>query len=114
MLKVMLANDGIGLAANQLGMTKRLFVMQVNRATRFCFNPVILDNRNGNLVTAEEGCLSFPKQIVLVTRQEEIQVRYENENGQKTSAVLKGLEARCFQHELAHLDGRTMYDDAKN
>jgi peptide deformylase len=107
MLRFMRANNGIGLAANQLGMAKRLFVMEVDGIARICFNPSV-NVESTELVTMEEGCLSFPGAKVTITRPESVTVSYQKADGDVVAAVLEGMEARCFQHELDHLNGTTM------
>ena len=69
-----------------------------------CFNPVILKTY-GELVSCEEGCLSFPNKFINVNRPDIINVRYEDEEGKEHKITLQGLPSRIFQHELDHLDG---------
>jgi len=107
MLRFMRASNGIGLAANQVGMAKRLFVMEVDGVIRFCFNPAILE-ASEETVTMEEGCLSFPSDRVQISRPSTITVTYQNTAGQYCTEELTGLAARCFQHEFDHLNGITM------
>jgi peptide deformylase len=112
MLDLMRREHGIGLAATQVGISKRLFVMEINGVTRACFNPEIV-NTSKELVDFDEGCLSFPGESCTIKRPEQIEVRYFNLQGQEIKEALSGLEARCFQHELDHLDGITMWDRHK-
>jgi len=112
MLRFMRANEGIGLAANQVGMNRQLFVMEVERdnktiSTSMCFNPEII-SFSDEKITLPEGCLSFPDQQVLVMRAKEIAVRYRTALGVIYETVLTGLEARVYQHEYDHLHGITM------
>jgi len=99
-------DDGIGLAAPQVGLRVRLFVMQIDDRKYVCVNPEILDHGT-ETETNEEGCLSFPDLYVKVKRVTEITVRYWDENGEEHNEVLTGLASRCFQHELDHLNGVT-------
>jgi peptide deformylase len=112
MLKLMREERGIGLAAPQVGISKRLFVMEINGVTRACFNPEITKASN-NLVDFDEGCLSFPGKSCIIKRPDTVEVRYFNLQGQAQEETLTGIEARCFQHELDHLDGITMWDRHK-
>jgi len=112
MIEFMRTNKGIGLAAPQIGKSLRVFVMEVQGRARACFNPEIVES---STVMAEfqEGCLSFPGESCNISRPDTIIVRYQDARGEWTETNLVGLEARCFQHELDHLDGVTMYDRLK-
>jgi peptide deformylase len=112
MIQFMKSQQAIGLSANQIGINLRLFVMQIEDRTRFCFNPAILD-RSTELVTMAEGCLSFAGKQCILQRPEQIRVRYQDHRGFWIQEELTGLESRCFQHELDHLDGITMWDRYK-
>lgn len=109
MLEFMHQKDGIGLAAPQIGLSKRLFVMCIDGQPRTCFNPEILE-QSPDQVEMVEGCLSFRGQSCKITRAAEISVRYQNYRGDWYTERLQGLAARCFQHELDHLDGIVMQD----
>lgn len=112
MIRFMHQNKGIGLAAPQIGHSLRLFVMQVDGQPRICFNPEILDFGD-IIIDFNEACLSFPGESCIISRPETITVRYQDAQGEWTQHSLTGLEARCFQHELDHLDGVTMHDRHK-
>jgi len=112
MIQFMLSQQGIGLSANQIGINLRLFVMQVEGRTRFCFNPEIL-GQGTELITMAEGCLSFAGKQCTIQRPDEIRVRYQDHRGSWIQDELTGLESRCFQHELDHLNGVTMWDRKK-
>lgn len=112
MLGLMKKERGIGLAAPQIGMSKRLFVMEIDGQPRACFNPEITESSQ-NLVEYNEGCLSFKGKTCIIKRPDEISVRYQNYRGDWYTERLEGLWARCFQHELDHLDGITMWDRYK-
>lgn len=103
---------GIGLAATQIGQSKRVFVMEVHGRVRGCFNPEITKTAT-ELTEYDEGCLSFPGQSCKLKRPDEISVRYQDPDGNWIEDVMVGLESRCFQHELDHLDGITMWDRQK-
>jgi peptide deformylase len=112
MLKFMRDNDGIGLAANQVGINQRIFVMHVQGWQRECFNPEISEFSQ-NLVSWDEGCLSFPGEHCTIKRPEWIDVRYQSADGEWHSERLAGILGRCYQHELDHLNGLTMWDRHK-
>ena len=112
MLEIMRKKNGIGLAAPQLGVSKRLFVMEIGDQQRLCFNPEITE-RSEKTVEYLEGCLSFPGESCIIKRPAEIAVRYQNHRGDWYTERMAGLMARCFQHELDHLDGIVMQDRLK-
>lgn len=112
MLKFMRLNNGIGLAAPQIGVSKRVFVMEVHGRERVCFNPEITF-RSDVLTEFAEGCLSFPGEQCIIKRPDTISVRYQTHEGEWIEDDMVGLEARCFQHELDHLDGVVMHDRQK-
>jgi len=112
LFQLMLKEQGIGLAANQAGINLRLFVMYVDREAFHCFNPEILEYSD-NLVTSNEGCLSYPGEQCPVTRAEHIRVKFANARGNYQEREFSGLAARCFQHELDHLNGITMHDRSR-
>ena len=113
MIQTMIRENGIGLAANQVGEHIRLFVMYVDGEFFHCFDPSIITN-TGEMISSKEGCLSFPNQFCQVTRYANITVRFANANGHYQTREFKGLAARCFQHELDHLNGITMYERQEN
>jgi len=105
MVQLMVESNGIGLAANQVGLLKRVFAIHLKDQVPFCmFNPYILWGDN-NLVDGDEGCLSFPDLFLKVPRHKNITVGYVDRQGNKRIIELTGIDSRCFQHELDHLDG---------
>lgn len=108
--QTMLANDGIGLAANQAGFQHRVFLIKAEQIIA-CYNPMIVDS-SPETVIMEEGCLSFPNLIVKVKRPKGVKVRYTEPNGNVQTRTFHGMTARIFQHELDHLDGITMMQRA--
>lgn len=105
MVQLMIESKGIGLAANQVGLLKRVFAIHLKDQVPFCmFNPYILYGDN-DLVDGEEGCLSFPDLFLKVPRHKNITVGYVDRQGNKRIIELTGIDSRCFQHELDHLDG---------
>ena len=109
LFKLMVKENGIGLAANQAGISKRVFVMSVNNKAYHCFNPEITEYGIEE-ISHNEGCLSFPNQRCDIIRCDKILVKYSNAFGVETIEWLDGLASRCFQHELDHLNGITMFD----
>jgi peptide deformylase len=105
----MFDNEGMGLAAPQVGVTARLFVMYHNDQGYVCINPRIEKSGEETSVRGE-GCLSYPGERVMVERPVEVRVTYQNLRGTKVKKKLNGLLARCFQHEVDHLDGIVMSD----
>ena len=99
--------EGIGLSANQIGISERVFIMMLNMETEetiTCFNPRII-KRYEDDVWFEEGCLSFPDEIINIQRPNRIVVKYEDEDKKEHKIKLDGFAARVFQHEFDHLEG---------
>ena len=112
MLEFMYARDGIGLAANQVGIKARVFVMghKDNPESGMAFfNPIVVANTE-KIEDMEEGCLSFPGVYVNIKRPTEIQVEYQNADGETERAEFKGYDCKCFLHEYDHLEGITYQD----
>ena len=111
MIKLMLGERGMGLAANQIGITKRFFAIGHESFDTFkkhaiIWNPQVI-NFSTEKVIDVEGCLSFKDIFVKVERPKVIEVQYETTQGKTEFAKLDGMESKCFQHELDHLDGIT-------
>lgn len=107
MIKTMMKHGGVGLAAPQLGLLHRVFVMGTENGQGYaCFNPKILSS-NGELAF-EEGCLSFKGLYLNIKRPETVEVEYQDFTGAVRTTSFSGLTARTFQHELDHLNG-TVY-----
>jgi len=109
LIRTMIKEKGMGLAANQVGLDLRLFVMRVQDKFYHCFNPEILEYGDEQ-INLTEGCLSFTGQFCEIVRPKKIQVRYYSAQGKETVEWLDDWAARCFQHELDHLNGLTMFD----
>lgn len=104
--------EGVGLAAPQVGISKRLVVIDIRGDDSLLFkmiNPEII-YRSDNLIESEEGCLSVPNIRETIYRNEEIIVKYYDENFEEREVKANGLLARCLQHELDHLDGKLYFD----
>jgi len=113
----MISAGGIGLAANQVGITQRFFGIGHDSFDNFK-KPTILYNARMTKISeeveiGEEGCLSFPGTYYNVYRAKEIEVEWQNMTGETLGAKLKGLEARVFQHELDHINGITFNQKAE-
>lgn len=113
MIQAMIREGGIGLAANQVGHNRRLFVMYVDGEFFHCFDPEIV-SASKEIIVSKEGCLSFPGEICEIPRHKTIQAKFANANGHFQQREFTGLAARCYQHELDHLNGITMYERQKN
>ena len=104
LIETMRAADGIGLAAPQIGVSERLFVAEVEDRVYVFVNPHIVSLSQETEV-AEEGCLSLPGYRGAVERPTRATVRGKNRRGKVQTIEAEGLLARCFQHEIDHLDG---------
>lgn len=114
MVETMIAGEGIGLAAIQVGVPKRLIVTNAAEAEAEptplkLVNPEILWRSDEESVY-EEGCLSLPDQLAEVARPARVRVRYVDENGELRELEADGLLATCLQHEIDHLDGVLFID----
>lgn len=114
MIEFMLSNNGIGLAANQIGFAKKVFVIGSKNIPGFpepfaVFNPKIL-KFSEDTELFKEGCLSYPNLWLNVKRPKSIVVEYQNSNGDLIEAEMDGLVSRCFQHEYDHLMGICFVD----
>jgi len=101
--ETMRENEGMGLSANQIGVRTRAFVMRAEEIIGV-FNPRVVDT-SSEMVTLEEGCLSYPNLFVKVKRPKSIKVRFTTPDGQTSTKTFTGMTARVFLHELDHLDG---------
>ena len=111
MIVAMKSANGMGLAANQIGITKRFFVIGSDTFDRFkkpaiIWNPRLI-TQSEEKVFDLEGCLSFPGLFVKVERPKVIEVEYETTKGTRESTRLDNMESKCFQHEYDHLEGIT-------
>ncbi len=117
MLETMYHDEGIGLAANQVGVLKKVIVLDLQDEDPeskklyplFMANPEILE-LSDELVEAEEGCLSLPEQRITLARPEKIKVQYIDYYNKKQELKTGGWLARAIQHEMDHLDGKLLID----
>lgn len=107
MFMQMIQHKGIGLAANQIGVTKRVITMQTQNYTGAIINPVIT-NKTDTMKMSSEGCLSVPNAQVKVKRNYKVTVEGFNENWEPIKVNMKQLSAYCVQHEIDHLNGITI------
>ncbi|MDT2836639.1 peptide deformylase [Enterococcus durans] len=102
--ETMVANDGIGIAAPQVGKNKRIAVFEVDEGDKFeLINPEIIEAKGESIDV--EGCLSIPHVYGTVKRADEVTVRYYDREGEEIEVTAFGYLARAFQHEIDHLDG---------
>ena len=114
MLDTMYAANGIGLAAIQIGVPKRIIVMDISKDENkkrpmYFVNPVI-KNKDISKATYEEGCLSVPNQFAEIDRPKKCEVDYLDYDGSKKTLHAEGLLATCIQHEMDHLEGILFID----
>ena len=114
MLDTMYAAPGIGLAAIQIGIPKRIIVMDISgdenkKEPRYFVNPII-KNKNKEKARYEEGCLSVPDQFAEIERPNTCEVEYLDYDGKKQILKAEGLLATCIQHEMDHLEGILFID----
>jgi len=99
--------QGVGLSANQIGITERVFIMYEDVNTRkilTCFNPKIIETSKEQILI-DEGCLTYPGVWLKVKRPIAIKVEFEDEKGDKHKREFQGLSSRIFQHEYDHMQG---------
>ncbi len=114
MLETMYAAPGIGLAAVQIGILKRLIVIDISKDKEkknplFLINPEIV-SKSKNTSIYEEGCLSLPGHFAEIERPSECQINFLDYNGKKKEITAKGLLSTCIQHEVDHLNGILFID----
>ena len=114
MLETMYAAPGIGLAAIQVGVPKRIIVLDIApkdkpRNPMFFVNPEIIKKSDNNS-TYEEGCLSVPGQFAEIDRPDKCQIKYLDYHGQPKEIKAEGMLATCIQHEMDHLEGILFID----
>jgi peptide deformylase len=113
MVDTMYAAPGVGLAANQVGVSKRLMLIDISVGKRpgelhVCVNPEIVEVEG--VLTEDEGCLSIPDFVETVTRPARVRLRYLDRHGEQREMWGEGLLARAMSHEVDHLDGSLFID----
>ena len=106
-ITALLNRDCIGLAHNQIGGNKAVFVAKINNTWKYFINPIIISKSNNNYMHTE-FCMSFPNKPSKVLRSETITIQYDVENGIKTEKF-EGFNSCIIQHELNHLEGKTIF-----
>jgi len=115
MVDVMLDAPGVGLAANQIGILKKIVTVRIHDEEKeidniyVLFNPKITSYSKKKIIM-EEGCLSLPEQYADIERPESITVEYINEKNEIIGEKKNGFEARVLQHEIDHLEGKLFID----
>lgn len=109
MLDTMRDAPGVGLAAPQVGVSRRIFVWELEEEHGAVIDPVIVE-RSDNLVDGEEGCLSIPGLLYEVPRADRVVVEGKDQNGEALRVEATDFKARIFQHEIDHLDGVLFID----
>jgi peptide deformylase len=122
MLETMYAANGIGLSAVQIGVHKRVIIIDLQEETEkpeaqkniyYMINPEIIES-SSELSRFNEGCLSFPGQQAEIIRPEKVTVKYSDYNGEEKILETEGLLATCVQHEIDHLNGIVFIDHISN
>jgi peptide deformylase len=118
MLETMYGAPGVGLASPQVGILKRLVVLDCVKANTNAPRPLIMFNpeivaSSEEISVYEEGCLSMPEQFAEVTRPAQVQVKWIDRDGKEQSEEMSGLWSTCIQHEIDHLDGKLFIDYLK-
>ena len=115
MMQIMIKAPGVGLAANQIGILKKIVTIffvdqETKKETQYIlFNPNIISYSQEKIVM-EEGCLSLPEQFAEIERPKSIVVEYLNENNKQIKKEVSGVESRILQHEIDHLSGKLFVD----
>ena len=112
MLELMHSRGAIGLSANQVGVTARVFVMghpDFKENSQAFFNPIVVANTT-DIKDMEEGCLSFPGVYVKIKRPTAIKARWQNSSGEWQESEFSDYDCKCFLHELDHLEGIVFKD----
>ncbi|MCS7233842.1 MAG: peptide deformylase [Synergistetes bacterium] len=109
MVKIMFENDGLGLAAPQIGISKRVAVVLKENEPLVMVNPTILETST-ELVDEKEGCLSFPNIYEVIKRPKWVRIKAFNTEGKDYIVEGDGLLARAILHEIDHLDGKLLID----
>lgn len=105
MIDIMLANKGIGIAANQVGFDRRVIVVKPQGKEPFAmFNPKLVSAENPD-IQDQEGCLSFPNLYLPIKRYNSVAVEFVDKYKKSCTMLFEGYDAKCVQHELDHLDG---------
>ena len=110
MIRVLFDKGALGVAAPQIGLSRRLIAVRTDSYLLQMANPLILENKGEDILT--EGCLSIPEVFIKVPRYKKIKVQGLNEKGEKIVIEAEGMLARALQHEIDHLNGALIIDYA--
>jgi len=110
MIATMHEAKGVGLAAPQIGINQRLFVMDVGEGPMAIINPKISKKMGADILS--EGCLSIPEVTINIERPQQITVKYKDEHGRAMEMICDDLKSRVVQHETDHLNGKLILDYA--
>ncbi len=100
------SKDGVGLAANQIGVVKRIILVLIDKKKpTFFINPEIIEKSEDEIINSQESCLSFPSIVGIVKRYKTIKLKYEDENRVIQEKEFTGYNSIVIQHELKHLSG---------
>ncbi len=113
MADTMYTNEGVGLAAPQVGISRQVIVLDIGQGLKSLYNPEIIE-KSDEEESMEEGCLSLPEIRVHVSRPSRIVVKGQNEYDKMVEVEAKGLLARVLQHEIDHLNGLLIVDFASS
>lgn len=107
----LLSERALGLAANQVGISYRVLLIHVQASDELVvmYNPELI-TQSDSVYTADEGCLSFPGISLTISRPKQIEVQYQDRHNNKYTRTLADIDAKCFLHELDHLNGRVFKD----
>lgn len=107
MISTMIQKNGVGLAANQVGILKRIIIILDNGNPKVLINPEIIEYSD-EMCSLQEGCLSIPETFLDIERPKSVKIKYRNLKGKPCYEHYDGISARIIQHEIDHLDGITM------
>ena len=116
MMRAMYEHEGIGLAAPQVGISKKIIIVETsdnpraNKGKSLAFLNPVIKKKVGKSITEEEGCLSLPGISVPVSKKKSVELVCQTPEGEDVRIVAKGLTARIFQHEIDHLNGKLIID----
>jgi peptide deformylase len=113
MIKTLRANNGLGLAAPQVGKNLRICIIEIENELFVLINPEI-KSLSKEKISSEEGCLSFPNKFLEINRHKRIKVKATDLNGKKQIIRARGLLARAIQHEIDHLNGVLIVDQVES
>ena len=105
----MLEKNGLGLAANQVGIPYSVFAMRGEPENFVCFNPKIVQ-ASEEVIELEESCLSYPGLIIKIERPRHVRMRFTGPNGEVFTRTFANMTSRCVFHEMCHLEGRPFWD----